>query len=108
MSNLWQVFFIRLSTRLLVVIAYHSQIDEIFERTNQTVKITIRYFIIEHSDIDYVLALSSIQAQLNNSLNTVIDLVSNEMIYDFCNELLKCKKNDIDSVQKARYIRKSR
>ena len=83
MSNLWQVFFIRLNTRLLVVIAYHSQIDEIFERTNQIVKITIRYFIIEHSDIDYVLALSSIQAQLNNSLNTVIDLVSNEMIYDF-------------------------
>ena len=83
MSDLCQVFFIRLNMRLLVVIAYHSQIDEIFERTNQTVKITIRYFIIEHSDIDYVLALSSIQAQLNNSLNTVIDLVSNEMIYDF-------------------------
>ena len=83
MSNLWQVFFIRLNTRLLVVTAYHSQIDEISKRTNQTVKITIRYFIIEHSDIDYVLALSSIQAQLNNSLNTVIDLVSNEMIYDF-------------------------
>ena len=83
MSNLWQVFFIRLSTRLLVATAYHSQIDEIFERTNQTVKIAIRYFIIEHSDIDYVLTLSSIQAQLNNSLNTATNLVSNEMIYDF-------------------------
>ena len=60
MSNLWQIFFIRLNTRLLVAIAYHSQIDEVSERTNQTVKITIRYFIIEHSDIDYVLTLSSI------------------------------------------------
>ena len=68
---------------MLVVIAYHSQTDEISERTNQIVKITIRYFIIEHSNIDYVLALSFIQAQLNNSLNTATDLVSNEMIYDF-------------------------
>ena len=83
MSDLWQVFFIRLNTRLLVATAYHSQTDEISERTNQTVEIAIRYFIIEHSDIDYVLALSSIQAQLNNSLNTATDLVSNEMIYDF-------------------------
>ena len=83
MSNLWQVFFIRLSTRLLVAIAYHSQIDEVSERTNQTVEITIRYFIIEHSNIDYVLVFSSIQTQLNNSLNTITDLISNEIIYDF-------------------------
>ena len=72
-----------LDTRLLVVIAYHSQIDEAFKRTNQTVEIAIRYFIIEHFNIDYVLALSFIQVQLNNTFNIVTDLVSNEIIYDF-------------------------
>ena len=111
-SNLWQVFFIRLSTRLLVVIAYHSQIDKIFERTNQIVKITIRHFIIEHFNIDYVLAFSFIQAQLNNSFNKVIDLISNEMIYDFKikNALFNITKVNIVnaqdlSIQRLKYQR---
>ena len=114
MSDLWQIFFIRLNTRLLVVIAYHSQIDEVFERTNQIVEITIRYFIIEHSNIDYVLAFSSIQVQLNNSLNTVTDLASNEMIYDFKikNALFSITKVNIVnaqdlSIQRLKYQRKT-
>ena len=113
MSNLWQIFFIRLNIRLLVVIAYHSQIDEISERTNQIVKIAIRYFIIKHSNIDYVLIFSSIQAQFNNSFNTVIDLISNEMIYDFKikNALFNITKiNTVNaqdlSIQRLKYQRK--
>ena len=114
MSNLWQIFFIRLDTRLLVVISYHSQIDEVFERTNQIVKIAIRYFIIEHFDIDYVLIFSSIQTQFNNTFNTFTDLISNEIIYDFKdkNALFNITRIDIVnaqnlSTQRLKYQRKA-
>ena len=64
-------------------IAYHSQIDDIFERTNQTIKIAIRFFIINYSNINFVLILSSLQIQFNNFVNVVIDLSFNEINYDF-------------------------
>ena len=62
---------------------YHSQTNEVSERTNQTIEIAIRYFVIEFLEIDYILILSIIQTQLNNSFNVVTDLSSNEIIYDF-------------------------
>ena len=83
MFDLWQIFFIRLNTRLLIVVTYHSQTNEVSERTNQTIEIAIRYFVIEFLEIDYILILSIIQTQLNNSSNVVTDLSSNEIIYDF-------------------------
>ena len=62
---------------------YHSQTNEASERTNQTIEIAIRYFVIEFFEIDYILTLSTIQTQLNNSLNVATDLSPNEIIYDF-------------------------
>ena len=81
--DMWQVFFQRLNTKLFTFIAYHSQIDDIFERTNQTIKIIIRFFIINYSNINFVLILSSFQTQLNNFVNVIIDLFSNEINYEF-------------------------
>ena len=46
-------------------------------------KITIRFFIINYSDINFVLILFSLQVQFNNSVNASIDLSSNEINYDF-------------------------
>ena len=83
MFDLWQIFFIRLNTRLLIAVTYHSQTNEISERTNQTIEIAIRYFVIEFLEIDYILILSIIQIQLNNSFNVVTNLFFNEIIYDF-------------------------
>ena len=82
-SNFWKEVFSRLKTKLLINIAWHSQINEEFERINQTVKIALRYLIIIYSDIDWVLFLSTLQAQFNNSINVVIDLSFNEVVYEF-------------------------
>ena len=70
-------------TILLTNIVYHSQTNESSERFNQTVKITIKYFIIIYLDIDWWQALPSLQAQFNNSFNVVIEIFSNKMKYDF-------------------------
>ena len=83
MSEMWSTFFTKLDTKLLTFIVYHFQTDGSSERINQTVKIALRYFIIMNPEINYVLALSFIQAQLNNALNVVTNLSSNEINYDF-------------------------
>ena len=83
MFEMWQIFFRRLDTKLLMSTAYHSQIDDIFERTNQTIEITIRFLITNYSNINFVLTLSSLQAQFNNFVNVAIDLSHNEINYDF-------------------------
>ena len=83
MSEFWRTLFTRLGTKLFTFTTYHFQIDDNSERTNQIVKIALRYFIIQHSDILYVRVLPFIQAQFNNSSNVVIELFSNEINYDF-------------------------
>ena len=64
-------------------IAYHSQTNNTSKRTNQTIEIVIRFFIINYSNINFVLILSSLQIQFNNFVNVVIDLSLNEINYDF-------------------------
>ena len=64
-------------------IVYHSQIDDIFERTNQTIKIIIRFFIINYSNINFVLTLSLLQIQFNNFVNVIIELSFNKINDDF-------------------------
>ena len=83
MFEMWRALFTRLDTKLFTFTTYHSQIDDSFERINQIVKIALRYFIIQYSDINYIRVLSFIQVQLNNSFNVVIELFSNEINYDF-------------------------
>jgi hypothetical protein len=63
--------------------AYHSQINDQFERTNQIVEIALRFFLTENSKTNWISAASLIQADFNNFLNVVIDLSSNEIIYEF-------------------------
>ena len=46
-------------------------------------KIVIRFLIINYSDVNYVLALFSFQVQLNNLFNVAIELLLNEISYDF-------------------------
>ena len=60
MSNFWQIFFIKLNTKLLISMTYHSQINDSSKRINQIVEIVIRYFVIEFSNIDYILIFFAI------------------------------------------------
>ena len=62
---------------------YYFQIDKIFEKTNQIVEIIIRFFIINYSNINFVLTLSIFQIQINNFANVIIDLSTNEINYEF-------------------------
>ena len=79
----WQQFFSMLDTKILTTTAYHSQTNEQFERSNQIVKIAIRFLYANDSDVDVIVALSSIQSRLNNSLNASTELCFNEIIYEF-------------------------
>ena len=46
-------------------------------------KIALRFLIINYSNIDHVKTLLFLQIMLNNSINVIIDLSFNEIIYDF-------------------------
>ena len=83
MFEFWRILFTKLNTKLFIFTTYYFQIDKNFERTNQIVKIALRYFIIQHLNIFYIHALSFIQIQFNNFFNVVIELFFNEINYDF-------------------------
>ena len=77
----WRNLFKRLNVDLLTFTVYHAQIDEQSKKTNQTVKIAIRFLITVNIDIIFV--LSCLQAQLNNFSNAFTKRSSNEIVYDF-------------------------
>ena len=72
-----------MNTKLFISTTYHSQIDDFFERTNQIVKIVIRFLITNYSNLNFILILSALQTQMNNVFNAAIDLSTNEINYDF-------------------------
>ena len=68
---------------MLYITIYHFQTDEQSERTNQIVKIALKYFLMKNDVIDFITLLSSIQAIMNNSANVFTDVFSNEILYKF-------------------------
>ena len=86
----WKTFFDKLGTKLLVFTIYHLQTDGQSERTNRTVEIAFRYFLIINFGIDLVNALPYVQSAMNNAVNTSTGLIPNEIIYGFrFNDILK-------------------
>ena len=83
LSDFWTALLKRLKINLLMNTAYHSQIDDLSKRFNQIVEMTLRFLITENSNIDWIKILSTLQFRSNNSLNVVIELTFNEIIYDF-------------------------
>ena len=61
----------------------HAQINDLSKRSNQTMKIVLRYLITKNSNIDWIEILSILQIQLNNVFNVIIDREFNEIIYEF-------------------------
>ena len=82
-SNFWRTLFDRLNTKLLMSTIYHFQIDDLSKRINQTMKIALRFLIVENSNIDWMIALSILQFRFNNNINIVIDKTLNEIILNF-------------------------
>ena len=52
LSDFWKAMFKKLKTNLLLFTTYYSQTDEQSKRTNQIVKITLRYFIAKNPEKD--------------------------------------------------------
>mgnify|MGYP001379855029 FL=1 len=49
-SDLWQEMWRQLGTTLLITTAHGPQSDNQSERTNQTIEIAIRFFVIDNSE----------------------------------------------------------
>jgi hypothetical protein len=79
----WRTVFNKFKIKLLMSIVYHSQTNEQSKRTNQIVKIALRFFLTKNSKIDWINVASLIQVSLNNFLNVSIELSSNEITYEF-------------------------
>ena len=102
MSEFWREIFKRLNTKILINIAYHPQIDDQSKRTNQTVKIALHYWIISNFNVDFILDLLYIQANINNFMSTTIGHTSNELCYDF---RLKDNLNLFADLSDKKYIK---
>jgi hypothetical protein len=88
LSNLWRTLFIRLRIFMLYFTAYHSQTDEANERTNQTLKIALRYYIQKMLDSTlWISALWKFQSIFNNTRFAVTEKTSNELFYEITSHL---------------------
>ena len=83
MSKFWITIFNKLDITMLTSTTYHSQTNEQFERTNQIVKIALRYHLIVNSDDDWTKMLSFMQAKSNNVKQFITRFALNELIYEF-------------------------
>ena len=83
MFELWIELFRQLNVKLLYSTTYHSQIDDQFERINQTLKIALRFVMIMlNNSIDWSDIIFRIQRIFNNFIIN-IDKTFNETFYDF-------------------------
>ena len=64
---------------------YHPQTDGQSEKINQTVEITLRYFLTNNPGDDFVNAFPFFQTTINNAVSTATGLVPNEIVYGFRN-----------------------
>jgi hypothetical protein len=79
-------------------IAYHFSSDDQSERTNQTVKIALRFSLMKRQITNFTQLLSFIQVTVNNFTNAFIDLFFNEILYEFkVSEFLNLL-NDTDAI----------
>ena len=118
--SFWKITFHHLKIALLYITIYHFQTNEQSERTNQIVKITLKYFLMKNDVIDFITLLSSIQTVMNNSINVFTNVFSNEIFYEFKilkvtnllnNDVVKMKiENDISKiiVEKKRIMLKKK
>ena len=83
MSLFWSIIFKRIKVTLLISTVYHSQIDEQFERINQTIEITLRFWLFDSKNTNWLTILLYLTIFHNNVINVTIDFAFNELIYDF-------------------------
>jgi hypothetical protein len=86
--DLWRTLFTKLDVFMLYSTAYHSQTNDVSERTNQTLEIALRYYIQELFDSTlWVSALWKFQSIFNNTRSIVTGKISNELLYEITSNL---------------------
>ena len=83
MSNLWKIIIKKLNIIMLILIVWHSQINDQFEKTNEIIEIVLWFHIMIFSNENWNEILSYLQARNNNVTHVFIDYAFNELIYDF-------------------------
>ncbi len=84
LSELWKALFNKLGVSLLYTTAYHPQTDGQSERTNQTVKIALRFCLNTLTTAtEWPKSLPFIQSNLNNAKSNSTGKTPNETIYGF-------------------------
>ena len=83
LSKLWIFLFEQLNVKLLYFTVYHFQTDDVFERTNQILKIALRSFILTlKNSRNWLTLIDFLQRKFNNTF-TAVEQSSNEICYDF-------------------------
>ena len=84
LSEMWTIIFKKLEIKLLYFTVYHSQTNDQFERTNQTIEIVLRFhLIIMKNSKKWSVVFLKIQRHFNNVVSITIDKSSNETAYEF-------------------------
>ena len=116
----WKFIFNHLRIVFFFTTAYHSQTDEQSKKTNQIVKIALRYFFMKKNITDFSKFLLFIQAIMNNSINVSTKIFFNEILYGFKvlktidllnNDVTKARADDDNSataIEKKRSILKKK
>ena len=84
LSKFWTTLFAKLEVKLLYSTAYHPQTDGASKRTNQTVKIALRFFVHSMDDPSrWLEVLHRIQSLLNNTSFSTTGKTPNKVAYGF-------------------------
>jgi hypothetical protein len=81
MSELWQTLLDLLGVAMLVSTAYHPQTDGQSERTNQTVKIALRFLTADHPKTEWTEFLPGLTMKLNNMVHESTGYSATEIMY---------------------------
>ena len=79
----WKTIFNHLKIALLFITVYHPQTDGQSKRTNQTIKIVLKYAFMKKNCTDFIKLLTLIQIMINNFQNIITSMFSNEILYEF-------------------------
>ena len=94
MSSFWRLIFQKLKIDLFTLVIYYFQTNIQFEKTNQIIEITLRFWLLNLENNDWINVLNYLTILFNNVVNVIIDYVSNKFIYDFrINDTFNLLKN---------------
>ena len=104
LSNLRIVLFIQLKVKWLYFTIYYSQIDKTFEKTNHTLKITLRYYLMSLKFFkNWSIIINSMQRNFYNIFFITIKTL-NKIYYDFTSCIITNLINSFNIISSKIFI----